>query len=212
MNDMKPLALVIFDNDGVLIDSWQATVHFYNTIRRRFNLADMTPEEERFCNAATWREWIAATFPKALTDKVVAAAGAIGQHPPISMIRRQDRVQEFLALLQDKGIKSAVMTNGGAEARLILQQLGLLHYFDPIVTVEDVVHAKPSGEGLNFILCRHGVAPSRAVFIGDSQYDCDAAKAAGIPFWAYNNPRLAAETHIKSYTEAIEIVGRLAAA
>lgn len=205
MVDLNSLKMVIFDNDGVLIDSWDATLFFFNTVRQHFHLPDMTPNEERFCFASTWQEGIKGTFPADLHARAMVVAQDIDPKTLIPMIRRQDRVIDFLRLTKGLGVKSAVMTNGGGEARLILQLLGLIEYFDPIITADDVTQAKPSGEGLAMILSTHQVHPRQAMFIGDSQHDCDAAREAGITFWAFNNPALKAETHIAGFEEAIQI-------
>ena len=143
------------------------------------------------------------TLPINLHAKAMAVANTIGPEMLIPMIRRQDHALDFLLLLEQLEIKTAVMTNGCSESRLLLQSVRLLDHFSQVVTADDVTHAKPSGEGLRLILANHRIDPYQALFIGDSQRDHDAAKNAGVRFWAYNDPKLVAEHHIAGFAEAI---------
>lgn len=204
MELLNSIGIVIFDNDGVLIDSWAATIYFFNTLRQTLNLPELTPAEEQFCFAATLQEGIKGTLPNDLHAKAMAVANTIGPEALIPRIRRQDQALDFLLLLEQLEIKTAVMTNGGSESRLLLQSVGLLDHFSQVVTADDVTHAKPSGEGLRLILAKNEIDPNQALFIGDSQQDHDAAKNAGVRFWAYNNPKLVAEHHIAGFAEAIQ--------
>ena len=55
----------------------------------------------------------------------------------------------------------------------------ILDKFEFIVSEEDVVKKKPSGEGILIACKKLGIKPSEAVYVGDSQVDIQAAKDAG---------------------------------
>ena len=64
-----------------------------------------------------------------------------------------------------------------------LTACGLRPFFDVVVGLEDVSEPKPDPEGLLAATRRLGVAPSRAVYIGDSEVDVEAGRRAGMTAW-----------------------------
>ena len=50
------------------------------------------------------------------------------------------------------------------------------------------------------------VSPAEVIYVGDSQVDEQAAKAAGIPFVAYRNPDLTAGHHIRHLAEMADLL------
>ncbi len=64
----------------------------------------------------------------------------------------------------------------------ILTRDGLLEAFACIVGGEDVSQHKPHPEGLRLALARLEVAAERALYVGDSAVDAEAARCAGVPF------------------------------
>lgn len=82
-------------------------------------------------------------------------------------------------LLFDLGLKVAIFSNSRkVTIRNDLGSLGL-ERFCMILNEEDVKVKKPSGEGIRKILDAQGIAPRRAIYIGDSQVDILAARDAG---------------------------------
>jgi phosphoglycolate phosphatase-like HAD superfamily hydrolase len=48
---------------------------------------------------------------------------------------------------------------------------------------EDVARPKPAPDMLRVALERLGVAPARALYVGDMGVDVETARAAGVPVW-----------------------------
>ena len=88
----------------------------------------------------------------------------------------------------------------------MLAEFDLEGYFDLVVTSSDVRQPKPHPDVLLKILDYFGHAPHQVVYIGDSQVDELAARAAKMPLVAYRNRELAAEYHIESLGELEEIL------
>lgn len=61
-----------------------------------------------------------------------------------------------------------------------LEHLGLLHYFDAIVTADDVTHGKPHPEPFLLAAARIGVRPERCLVFEDGKVGIEAARAAGM--------------------------------
>jgi phosphoglycolate phosphatase-like HAD superfamily hydrolase len=203
--DLERLELVVFDNDGVVIDSWESTRYFFNTIRGELGFPGMTPEQERFCFSATWPQGLRAFLPVELHDRAMAMGRALPMEAMIDRMGVFDGVVEFLDLLDGRGVRGAVLTNGGDGSRYVLETKGLLHRFAQVVTADDGVAPKPDPEGLNRILAVQSVTPDRALFLGDSPTDQGAADAAGVPFWSFRNPGLTAERTVSGYAELIRL-------
>jgi HAD superfamily hydrolase (TIGR01509 family) len=64
-----------------------------------------------------------------------------------------------------------------------LAACGLRPYFAAVVGLEDVATPKPDPEGLLKAVRRLHVAPSRAVYVGDSEVDVEAGHRAGMTAW-----------------------------
>jgi phosphoglycolate phosphatase len=66
----------------------------------------------------------------------------------------------------------------------VLEREGLRARFDVIVGGDDVTNPKPAPEALLLALSMLELAPTEALYVGDSSADGMAARAAGIPFVA----------------------------
>jgi HAD superfamily hydrolase (TIGR01549 family) len=102
--------------------------------------------------------------------------------------------------------KTAIATNRSDTMDRVLSEHDLEGYFDLVVSSMDVEHPKPHPEPLIKILEYFGIEPKNALYIGDSDLDEIAAKAAGMPFVAYQNRSLSAEFHIHSLKEIAKIL------
>lgn len=79
------------------------------------------------------------------------------------------------------GYKKAVISNKKEGlSRRLLEELGLSHHFDIVLGSDSVDERKPSPKPLLHIMGQLMVGPEEAVIVGDSQYDIQAGKAAGI--------------------------------
>jgi phosphoglycolate phosphatase len=88
-------------------------------------------------------------------------------------------VKETLEALGN--FRKVVITNKRQEAsEKILQALGVSQYFDSIAGSDTTPGRKPSPIPIQFVLEKYGLKPEDAVIIGDSNFDIEAGKAAGI--------------------------------
>jgi phosphoglycolate phosphatase len=86
-------------------------------------------------------------------------------------------VAEVLARLPGK--KATATTKGTPTTRVILQQFGLLPYFDHVQGT-DGFPAKPNPEVIFRALQALGAEPRDCLFVGDSPADMEAAQRAGV--------------------------------
>ncbi len=65
-------------------------------------------------------------------------------------------------------------------SRKLLEELGLAKYFDVILGSDSVEEKKPSPKPLLKVLESFSLQPGEAVIVGDSNFDIEAGRAAGI--------------------------------
>jgi pyrophosphatase PpaX len=102
-----------------------------------------------------------------------------------SMARLHQGMGEILRFLKERKLVLAVFTGKGSRTtEITLQELGVRQYFDLIVTGNDVVHHKPSAEGIRKVIDRFRLHSDEVLMIGDAVADVKAAHEAGIPIAA----------------------------
>lgn len=96
-----------------------------------------------------------------------------------SIIEGIDNVLEFV---KKKGLKQAIFTfNTNENARISLETVNSIEYFEFIAGRDDVENPKPHPNHLLHICEKLGVKPSEIIVIGDNYRDIDAAIAVGAP-------------------------------
>lgn len=161
--------------------------------------------------------------------EVSAAEGAkqvlnsMGYHPPDSDIERaveeleraclpevmmMPGAAEVLAKLRSDGYRLGVVSSAGYPpfVELALEKLGLLRYFDEILTSAGEGIYKSDPEIFRRAARRLGVEPEEAVHIGDhAQYDVAVAKAAGLSaIWFVAEARRTVEAHGTPWEEVAQ--------
>ena len=90
-------------------------------------------------------------------------------------------IKEILDYLKNKKFPLGIFTGKGREATMItLKKLKVDHYFNLIVTGDDVANHKPSAEGILKFVNHFKLKNERVLMIGDSVSDVKASKEAGI--------------------------------
>jgi HAD superfamily hydrolase (TIGR01509 family) len=93
-----------------------------------------------------------------------------------------DGMTELLEELRGLGVPMAIASSKrGTPLRRQLKALGWEGYFDPLVTPDEVRLAKPDPESLFLILAAYRLRPEDAVMVGDTPYDLEMARRAGMP-------------------------------
>lgn len=99
-----------------------------------------------------------------------------------SSARLYPGVERTLRRLHTAGLKLAVVTNKHHRfADALLRRLDLLPYFEVLVGGDTCDRRKPDPQPLLFACNSLGVALAQAVMVGDSSNDVTAARAAHIP-------------------------------
>ena len=197
---------VIFDCDGVMFDTTEANMAYYNHILRHFGKPNMTPEQFAYTHMHTVDEAIAHLFGNE-TECTAALAyrNEMSYLPFLKFMEIEPDLVPLLEFLRPE-IQTAIATNRTDTMQRVLQTNGLKTAFDLVVTALDVPKPKPYPDQLNKILDHFNLTPKQALYIGDSEVDEAAAAAAGVPFVAYANRQLEAHYHIDRLREIKDIV------
>lgn len=192
----------MFDCDGVLFDSREANVLFYNDLLRRLGRVPMSPEEVDFVHVHTVGQAVAHL----LRGNAAALAEAerirpsLDYDPYIEHMRPEATLQETLSALAGR-CRLAVCTNRTTTIGAVLARHGVASYFDLVVSALDVARPKPAPDQLLKALAAFDCPAGDALYVGDSEVDEEAALLAAVPFAAYRNPRLAAAFHLERLAE-----------
>lgn len=119
---------------------------------------------------------------------------------------------EAIDELAARGVRIALCTNKAERfARPLLEQLGLASRFMSIVGGDTTGALKPEPEPILAMVKQAG--GGKAIFVGDSTNDVDAAKAAGVPcvavtfgFVEGSAHRLGADAVIDSFAELVPLL------
>ena len=203
---MKDIQAIIFDCDGVMFDTAKANTAYYNSVLNHFNMPDMTPEQFVYSHMHTADEAIAYLFKD---EKIFKAAQiyrkTMSYLPFLKYMEIEPYLKPLLTRLRPE-YKTAVATNRTDTMKRVLVEHDLKDLFDIVVSALDVKYPKPHPEQLLKILKHFNLEPENAFYIGDSELDEVASKAAKITFIAYNNKSLHADFHITSLKEVEEIL------
>jgi phosphoglycolate phosphatase len=200
MRAMKHEA-VIFDCDGVMFDSRQANINFYNHILSRFGLPPMALEDIEVVHMYTVVESIRHIFRDSPhMEEALEYRHRIDYAPFIRDMVMEPGLRELLDFLKPHyGL--AVATNRSTTIGKVLELNNLTHYFDIVVSSLDVQHPKPHPESLFKILDFFGLEQDKCFYVGDSEVDSMVCQAGGVPMIAYKNKALEAKVHVESLWE-----------
>ncbi len=190
---------VVFDCDGVLVDSLEANKFYYNWFRERFGLPPMNAEEERYTHIQNVYNSLKRIVPEGRLDEAMALREEFDYRLVLPHIHPEPGIFDLLILLRAMGVRMAVNTSRTNTTELLLDHLGMNGFFQPVVSTAQVSRPKPHPEGVHLILDAWGLRTEDVAFIGDSSVDQGTAENAGVEFWAYRNPRLEAALHVPDF-------------
>lgn len=203
------IKLVAFDCDGVLFDSRQANIAFYNDILARFEQPRMDLEAEDFVHSHTVWESLEHIFQGYPNLTVVRSYSRNFDYSPfIPMMVEEPHLREFLEFLRPACF-TALATNRATTTDAVLSYHRLTDSFDLVVSAQDVARPKPHPESFERILSHFGLAPREAIYIGDSEVDQAFAVNAGVPLVAFRNPRLQAAYYLESFAAGPDLLRQL---
>jgi HAD superfamily hydrolase (TIGR01509 family) len=189
--DVAPIEAVVFDMDGVLVD----TEHLWDEVREELTEewgGRYTPEAQEAMmgmSSLEWSRYLHETVglresPEVINDEVVKR-----------MLRRYATelpvvpgAVEAVRRLAAAGLRLALASSSNRELiDAVLDRLELTSLFEATVSSEEVARGKPAPDVYLEAARRLGLEPGRCVAIEDSASGIRAAHAAGMRVIAYPN-------------------------
>jgi phosphoglycolate phosphatase len=183
----KPIAAVVFDLDGTLIDSAQDLCAALNRLLGELGRAPLT---------------VAAVTPMIgdgslmLLRRALTATGDVPEGADFDALwdrfmvhykataadaRLYPGARETLDGLAAHGIKLGLCTNKPeAPTRQILAALGLEALFGAVAGGDSLDVRKPDPEHLRWVLRAIGASAEESAMVGDNEHDIDVGRAAGL--------------------------------
>jgi phosphoglycolate phosphatase len=184
-----PLAAVLVDLDGTLVNSIPDLAHAANAMRVELRLSPLSQD-------------VIASFVGKGVDRLVgrALAGSLDGPAPsdaefeagYALFHRYyhavngdkttvyEGVIDGLKAMREMGMKMAVVTNKSTQFTLpLLARTGLAGFFDEVVCGDTCAAKKPDPMPMRHACDLLGVTPAQAVVIGDSINDAQSGRSAG---------------------------------
>lgn len=196
----KPRA-ILFDLDGVLIDSYPLWFHLLNHAARKLGYPAISSEAYESSWGQSTRDDRDTFFPNHDISAVEAFYDAhYLKH--LEHLKIPEGVPRVFARLKQRGLTSAVCTNSQASiASEAVKRAGATP--DVIVGGDDVPTGKPAPDMLVRACELLRVEPSEVWMIGDSRYDRQAAAAADVYFIGV---RIDGERRVEHLTDLLELI------
>jgi len=186
---------VLFDLDGTLVDCIRpmetAFVEIVEGLGRKLTEEDRANVAENLSSILIQRSspFAGVTFMWRL-----GGYAGLPRHKNLVMLfksfRRMKRItgdsplfagaMDLLCRLRGKSLKLGIVTTRSAdEASSIIKRLSIAHFFDVVVTRDDVARGKPYPDPIQLALKLLSTAPDEAVVIGDMPTDIESGRGAG---------------------------------
>ena len=171
----------IWDLDGTLLDSYDVIVE---AAARTAEDAGVRDDKGDVLKAV--KQGSVSAYLKDVSARTGETTENLFQHYRTYTHGMDDRIGlvdgagEALERLQRAGAVHFVYTHRGSSSEPILRRLGILKFFREVVTSEYGFSAKPSGEGVRYLLEKYGLDPAQTWYAGDRTLDVFCAKDAGV--------------------------------
>ncbi len=176
--------LAIFDFDGTLVDSTPGIVDVMRVVIDEYKF-----DEEML---DTWSNLVGVPLPRQMEIILPGRDGdfhfevaeryrAIYDGMAIEICPPFPHMMAMLEELQSKGVIVTIASSKRSHlVRVVLDHHDIAHHFKLVVGAQDVENHKPHPESVHHTLKHLAIDAEHAVVIGDSSYDLDMARNAGV--------------------------------
>jgi phosphoglycolate phosphatase len=198
--------LVIFDLDGVLLDSKRNMEHAWDTATSGLGVT---------ASFSDYFQEIGRPFPEIMSRmglsghcETIEAKFRIASMERLDLLRFYPSVTETLQKLSTLKVKLGVVTSKDIlRTSAILAMLPV--QFTCIQAPDPRFRGKPAPDSLLMAMAQANTDPSESVYVGDMETDCEAAERAGIDYihatWGYGKSPARCYGEIECVTRLLEL-------
>lgn len=204
---------ILFDIDGVLIDSFNANLEFINDVFIKAGYKGINRKQYVTLFHANLKEIIIAMIPYVSEDEVKRVWN-IGNHLvvpfPVTLLKMPKSVPSVIKTLA-VNYKLGLVTNRLHNGVYDFHKMAVLkNYFSIVVAYEDTQNHKPHPEPLLFAAKQIGVSVEECIYVGDLETDVQAAKAAGMKVVICSKDKFdSADGYAKTFREIPKVISKL---
>ena len=194
---------ILFDMDGVLVDSHDAWFYIFNKALNKFEGREVTVEE---FDSKIWSIAFDQTAKKYFKVPIQDIRDYYTElyNDYKKRLKLMNNVKETLSELKSKDIKLVVVSNTQKSViERLLADIGLLEFFNLCIGGDSVEKGKPEPDILYKALELLKLNKDEALFVGDTKYDKMAAEKAGIKFIGF---KIDGDKKINNLKELVEII------
>lgn len=173
---------VIFDMDGVLIDSEPVVMDSYRKVASKYGITFTDRDYEATIGHTdedtVYRLWRRDLSKEEVEHIIKSAREEFRKN--IKSIPVKEGVMNLIRNLREAGYLLGLGTSAPPEdTKAILSAIGVMEFFSAVVTAKDVRKAKPAPDIFLKVLEKLGTKPKNSVVIEDSPAGIKAARNAG---------------------------------
>jgi phosphoglycolate phosphatase len=178
-----PIAAVLFDLDGTLVDSAPDLAGAANELREQHGLAPLALAQLRPLVGSGARGMLDAAFgigpQHARFDALRVEFLALYERRLLRETRVFERMQPVLIALEQRGLRWGIVTNKLARFSVpLVEGLGLMSRCAVLISGDTTAHAKPHPAPLLEAAHRLGTDVRHCVYVGDDRRDVEAGRSA----------------------------------
>jgi len=205
---------IIFDVDGVLIDSFEANLKFFQRLMDKAGYTPPTREKYQNVFAMNMMEAI-ETLTQSDSEQEIKRIWQMGKNREViydsELVAMPEGAAEVIKTLGRDfilGIVTSRIKESVYEAPALAE---LASHFKVAVGYQDTTNHKPHPEPLLFAAKKLGVKPKECIYIGDALSDLQAGRAAGMQVIIYSeNKEDGANAWTASFPELSTLVTSIA--
>jgi pyrophosphatase PpaX len=173
--------VVLFDLDGTLIDSGGMILDSFRHAAR--TVLDLELSDEALLAGVGAGSGLRDQMASFDRDRVEELIVSYREHnePAHERLECCPGMEDVLAELRSQGRRLGIVTaKRRATVDLAFARLAIAQHFDVVVTEESSERRKPHPDPILLALERLAATPADAAYVGDSPFDAQAARAAGV--------------------------------
>lgn len=176
---ITPTKAIVFDWDGVIVDSLSVNLRTYREIERRMGRKIYPGKLNKDHIDLEWRKNYLAWGVKEEEISLIQEIYKECQHTFDDQIKAYPEILPVIHQLGEKYKLAIISSNYASYITKKLDRLGIAQHFSVILGGENHV-TKPNPEVIRQCAERLGVDPSEIVFVGDMDKEISMAKRAGV--------------------------------